>query len=164
MLKKICLSMLLFVSCIPMGFADPLSQEDIAAFDIKKLSSPKFDDRMKVFRIMKHQSWGEKYKKEAITAIKNMLASTDIMQNRTGIQGLELFMYNDAEIEQHVARLAKKYDYKSGNQYFYFRQSLVSYLVKRLALTKAALNACKATKKTPAAPAAPAATKKTPTK
>ncbi len=112
--------------------ADPLTEEQIQAFDIKNLNSRSFDKRMTTFRIVKEQGLKDKYKKEAVAAIKRMLASRDIMQKRTGIQGENLLQYRDSEVNLLVVKNARAIEYKKGNQYFYFRQALIEYLVREM--------------------------------
>lgn len=116
--------------------ADPLTEEDIAAFKIEDLKSSDFDTRMRAFRVIKQEGWERKYRNECVAAIKTMLSSADIMQKRTGIQGENLVQTGDTEIYRLVLKNAESSSYKTGNQNFYFQQSLIEYLVRELKKAK----------------------------
>lgn len=116
--------------------ADPLTDEQIASFSIENLMAESFDKRMETFRIIEQKKWQEKYKNEAIEAIKAQLSSSDVMFNRTGIQGQNELMYSDKEIDNLVIKLAENYSYRKGSQPFYFQQSLIEYMSKKMVMGK----------------------------
>lgn len=146
MFRTICLTFISLLLFSSYATADPLTAQEIAAFKIEHLRSSSFDVRMRAFRIIHLKGWKEKYQLETTKAIKAMLRHKNIFQNRTGIQGQNMLMYKDAEIDRLIMRLAKKFDYKKGNQHFYFRQTLVEYLVKKMVLAQKAVRACKSCK------------------
>lgn len=123
--------------------ADPLEEKDIKAFNVNNLSSSSFDVRMKAFRIIQNQGWNRRYRRQALAAIKRMLASKNIMQRRTGIQGLNLMRYQDPELLGLISGIVTELDYAKGSQNFYFRQSLIPYLLRELKNAKGEARACK---------------------
>jgi len=116
--------------------ADPLTDEQIASFSINNLTAESFDKRMETFRIIEQKKWQERYKKEAIKAIKKQLSSSDVMLNRTGIQGQNGLMYSNEEIDTLIIKLANDYNYRKGSQPFYFQQSLIEYMSKKMLMGK----------------------------
>ncbi|MCK5726520.1 MAG: hypothetical protein KAH22_06830 [Thiotrichaceae bacterium] len=131
-MKNLLLSLIITLLFLSFANADPLTEEQIESFSISNLNDKSFDKRMETFRIIEQKKWQEKYKKEAIEAITAQLSSHDVMLNRTGIQGQNLLMYSNEKIDVLIIKLAKDYDYKKGNQSFYFQQSLIEYLAKKI--------------------------------
>lgn len=128
------------------AYADPLTDEQIASFSTSNLMAKSFDKRMETFRIIEQKGWQEKYKKEAIEAIKAQLTSSDVMLNRTGIQAQNMLMYRDNKIDDLIINRAEAYHYSKDNQAFYFQQSLIEYMGKKILIMRNLNQLCEDTK------------------
>ncbi|MCB1156606.1 MAG: hypothetical protein H7A25_24385 [Leptospiraceae bacterium] len=139
-LKILVISSLLFY--ISLG-ADPLSDEEIKSFNIKDLYNTSFDKRMNTFRIIKELGYREKYKQELEKAVLYMLKHKDIFYKRTGIQGENMFHLGNSEVHELILKNAEDTQYESGNQFLYFRASIMEYLSYELEKARKKLLLCK---------------------